>query len=160
MRRLLLLSLFTLAAGPPPNDSTTLLKVHLARTIPQHSLETIVPVAVTIDTVMRCFGHVCAGTAMTAELRTYLSDSLHVQVGSLDTVRKCRQTVPLSCTMPPSRAVLQVYQPIINRDSARVAHSWYDSGGVADSWTHGQEDVYARTADGWRFVRVNSTWNN
>jgi hypothetical protein len=160
MRRLLFLSLLTLAAGPPPADTAALLRIHVARAIPQHSLETILPVAVTVDTVMRCFGHVCPGKPIPAELRAYLSDSARVQVGSLDAVRKCRQTVPLSCTMPPSRAVLQLYVPIISRDSARVAHSWYDSGGQAASWTHGQEDVYARTPDGWRFVRVNSTWNN
>ena len=160
MRRLLFLSLLTLAAGQPPDDSVALLRLHASRAIPQHALESILPVGVTVDTLMRCFGRVCPGTPVPAEIRAYLTDTLNVQIGSLDAVRKCRQTVPLSCTMAPSRTVLQLYVPIIIRDSARVAHSWYDSGGQADSWTHGQEDVYARTPEGWRFVRVNSTWNN
>jgi hypothetical protein len=75
-------------------------------------------------------------------------------------VRVCRDTVPLTCKQSPSRTVLQVYLPAIGDDSARIGHSWYDSGGSADSWTHGEEDVYARTPEGWRFVRVNSVWQN
>jgi hypothetical protein len=160
MRRLIFLSLVTLAAGQPPDDSALLLRTHLGRAIPQHALETILPISVTVDTTMRCFGRVCAPTPMPVDLTGFLRDSLHVQLGSLEAVRTCRTSVPLTCKMPPSRAVLQVYVPIINGDSARMAHSWYDSGGDADSWTHGQEDVYARTGTGWRFVRVNSTWNN
>ncbi len=152
--------LLSVAAVQGPTDSSALLRSHLARALGQHAGESLLPVTVTVDSSLRCFGHVCSAVPLPREIAVYIRDTARVQIGTLERVRVCRDTVPLTCSMPPSRTVLQVFQPIINRDSARVAHNWYDSGGNADAWSHGEEDVYARTPDGWRFVRVASAWHN
>ena len=160
----LALAALALTAGQQANDSTTVLRAHVARAIPLHAGESLVPIAVTVESTLRCFGQVCPPVPLPAELFNYIRDTARVRISPLDSVRVCRSSAPIACTIPPSRTVLQLYKPIINGDSAHVMHTWYDpegspgTGGSLSS--HGEEDVYARVGVGWRFVRVVNTWTN
>jgi hypothetical protein len=159
------LPLLLLGARQQAADSTAVLRAHVARAIPLHAGESLIPIAVTIESSLRCFGQVCPPVPLPPELVAYIRDTARIRMGPLDSVRVCRATVPISCTVPPSRAVLQLYKPIINGDSAHVMHSWYDPEGSPTMSrrslsSHGEEDVYARVGTVWRFVRVVNTWTN
>ena len=159
------LAVLLLTTGQQADDSTSVLRAHVARAIPLHAGESLIPLAVTIESSLRCFGQVCPPVPLPVELSTYIRDTARIRIGPLDSVRVGRATVPISCTVPPSRAVLQLYKPIINGDSAHVMHTWYDPEGSPTMSrrslsSHGEEDVYARAGTEWRFVRVVNTWTN
>ena len=141
-----------------PRESV--LRTHIARTLAGHTGESILPLTATVDPALRCFGRVCTPTPMPAELLAFLRDTAHVQIERIDALRTCTTGLPVSCTVPPSRALLQVFEPFLAGDSAYVAHTWYEAGGSTGSYTHGEEDVYVRAGQGWRFVRVKNVWQS
>jgi len=156
------LAALLLAAGQQADDSTAVLRAHVARAIAVHAGESLIPIAVTVESSLRCFGQVCPPVPLPAGLASYIRDTARVRITALDSVRVCRSTTPITCTVPPSRTVIQLYKPIINGDSAHVMHTWYDPEGTVGRSlsSHGEEDVYARVGAGWRFVRVVNTWTN